>query len=55
MTKGIYWLDIKRQNDKKKQVLKSKTILFVFNSTMHVVLTGNFGKETHEKRKSNLN
>lgn len=27
----------------------SETILFVFNGTMHTVLTGNFGKETQEK------
>ena len=32
----------------------SETILFVFNGTMRVVLTGNFGKEMQEKRKSNL-
>ena len=41
-------------NDEKKQVLVSETILFVFNGTMRVVLTGNFGKEMQEKRKSNL-
>ena len=32
----------------------SETILFVFNDTMRVVLTRNFGKEMQEKRKSNL-